>query len=181
MAHALEDDERCDPERAALHYRRSLQLDPNNTDCLCDYGRLALRMGHAKEGLKCLRRAVELSPNDPHAVECLAQELTQIDQMEEARTALAAALFRNPRDHRFRKLWNDHQFQELRRAQEAARCHSGASRTDDEPVLLPFVRLVTEAKPTCSGHKIVRCDAPSPTPPPKVPQSTRSAKHRHAQ
>ncbi len=92
MAHALEDDERCDPEHAALHYRRSLQIDPNNTDCLCDYGRLALRLGHAKEGLKCLRKAVELSPNDPHAVECLAQELTQTGQMEEARTALRCPL-----------------------------------------------------------------------------------------
>src|SRR5579862_5926441 len=57
LARALESDRDGDLARAAEHYRNSLALDPAQTDCLCAYGRLALRLGRTEEALDCLRAA----------------------------------------------------------------------------------------------------------------------------
>ncbi len=181
MATALAEDETCDPERAAGHYRRSLALDPRQPRCLCEYGLLLLDLGLAQEAIKCTRQAVALAPDDPHAVDCLVRVLMTTDQKDEAESALRTALFRNPASSRFRELWNDFHFHELRLAQTAAG-EAAAGQADGEgPVLLPFIRLVKESKRARSGGKIIRCDVPSPTPPPKVLKPVGRTKHRHAQ
>ena len=44
-------------EQAAQHYRRALELDPQQPAWLTEFGSFAVRLGHAEEGLKCLRQA----------------------------------------------------------------------------------------------------------------------------
>ena len=68
MASAHNGDAKCDPQRAAEHYRKSLQLDPGQPRCLGEFGLLALRLGCTEEGLASLRRAVELAPDDPEEI-----------------------------------------------------------------------------------------------------------------
>ncbi len=172
MATALDLDEKGDPASALQHYRTSLALDPDQPRCLSDYGLLALSLGQDEEGLQALRRAVELAPGDPEVVGALVEGLCHLNRPEEARVCLRAALFRNPRHAGFGKLWSDFQFQQLHEAQEAARRgNQEGSGKKDGPVLLPFVRLVSE-NPTRRprGRKVIRQDVPSSPAPPHTPR-----------
>ena len=181
MATAADSGAKADPERAAKHFQLSLELDPNQPTCLGEYGMLALKLGRTALGLRCLRRAAELTPDDPQVIGRLAEGLRLANLAREARDVLRAALFRNPRDGRFRKLWNDFQFQQLRREQQNARHASRVEKAADKgPVILPFVRPVPEAMPARKG-KIIRRDTASPTPPPHVPRPARLSAKRRAQ
>jgi tetratricopeptide (TPR) repeat protein len=141
MATSVRAEDRGDLERAAEHYRRSLELDPEQPKCLGEWGLLAVKMGETDEGLAHLRRATELEPDSPEAVARLAKGLRLAGYADEARATLRAALFRNPRAAKFRQLWAEFQLRQLRRRQQAARGPRPAPHArDQEPVLLPFVR-----------------------------------------
>jgi tetratricopeptide (TPR) repeat protein len=180
MASALDQDEKGDPLTALEHYRASLRGDSNQPYCLSEFGLLAVSVGEEEEGLKALHRAVELAPDEPGILGKLVEGLCLADRPEEARRTLQAALFRHSRHAGFRKLWSDFQFHQLREAQEA----SGPGRAEnhvqrDEPVLLPFVRPVSETPPAV-GRKIIRKDGPSSPAPPHRPRLERMADRKHA-
>jgi tetratricopeptide (TPR) repeat protein len=161
MATACQAENRGDLQRAAGHYRQALELDDSQVKCLLEAGALSIRLGRTDEGLRRLRRAAELAPDDPQVIARLARGLRQCGQGDEARRVLRAALFRNPRAPRFRRLWHDHQFQQLRQEQERGRLDRQrlANRTD-EPVLLPFVRPAgVKAQPPALPEG-VRLDGP---------------------
>jgi tetratricopeptide (TPR) repeat protein len=180
MASALEADDQGDDRRALEHYRLSLEIDGDQPECLGEAGILALRLGKVVEGLKWLRQAVELAPDDVEAVGRLVEGLQEIGRREEARMTMRAALFRNPRDGRFRKLWNEFHFHELREVQETAReTRWETAGEEDKPVLLPFLRPVS-ATAVASGKQIRR-DPAAPLPPPHVPRRGRLSNHKHAQ
>ena len=166
MATAVEDDDECDPRRALGHYRRCLQLDPDNAEYLCDFGNLALTVGDVDEGLKSLRRAGELAADNIDILRRVVKGLSDVGKIDEAKRLLRIALFRNPRDRRFRDLWAQHQFQllfiEQRKPEEPAPAHKKRG-----PVLLPFVR------PAPADKKLVRHDAPCALPGPKQPARRR--------
>jgi tetratricopeptide (TPR) repeat protein len=141
LAVAFDGDKKSRNQIAYEHYRRSLELDPTQVDCLSDFGLLALKVGKEQEGLRALRRAVELAPDDPNAVGKLADGLRRCGRLKEAERALRRGLFRNPRSGAFHKLWNDMRFQRAYEAQQAGP-HYGDVRSEmDEPVLLPYLRL----------------------------------------
>jgi Flp pilus assembly protein TadD len=156
LATALREDGEAHWERAARHFRRSLELDPQQTDCLVEFGLFAVRLGYTDEGIRHLRQACALKPADPAILGKLVKGLRLAGRGDEVRAELRAALFRNGRDRRFRQLWDDFQFQQLRQKQR----HPGIE--DDGPVLLPFV---PGARPV-SGKARLRHDRPSPLPPP---------------
>jgi tetratricopeptide (TPR) repeat protein len=156
MASALHADDRGDLERAATHFRKALQLDPGNSRCLAEYGLVALRLGRTDEGLARLREAAERAPDDPGVVGKLAKGLRIAGKGEEARKTLRAALFRNSKAPRFRKLWSEFQIESLRR-REAARTGRAAAE-DDEPVLLPFVRVEPSTPAADVNPTILRAD-----------------------
>src|SRR5262249_47820973 len=62
-------------DRAATHYRRSLALAPDQDECLTEFGVFAVRLGHAEEGLRWLRQAVERKPADPDVLSKLVEGL----------------------------------------------------------------------------------------------------------
>jgi Tfp pilus assembly protein PilF len=175
MATAAAADGRGDLERAAEHYRRSCDLEPDQPECLCEYGALALHLGRRDEGLASLRRAAELAPDDPDTLKPVAEGLCLANDADGARGLLRAALFRNPRDRRFRRLWEDFQFRQLRLEQERARL--GSRKMEEEgPAVLPFVRPEAAAP----GRRAVRHDGPSPVPPPHAGEPVRFPEQRHA-
>jgi tetratricopeptide (TPR) repeat protein len=158
MATALHSDERGDLERAAEHFARALDLEPGNVRCLADAGLLAVRLGQIDEGLKKLHRAVETAPDDAEVMGKLVKGLRLAGRTEEARTALRAALFRNPRAPRFRRLWAEFQVEGLRRRQ-AERGGRRSQKTDDGPVVLPFVRTADGGPPADVNPTILRTAA----------------------
>jgi tetratricopeptide (TPR) repeat protein len=179
MAQANEDGSRANRARASRHYRESLRLDPDQPQCLVDYGQFLLDQGATEEGLKQLRRAVELCPAHPEYLRDLVEGLESVEQFDEARSALRRAMFQNGRDYRFKQLWRDFEFRELRRSQEQARHATMRRRTvHQSPMLLPFVRLVTTPKPLGVNGKIIRRDPPTPIQPPHQPKRSRVTKNR---
>lgn len=175
MATLIDADDDCEPRRALEHYRTALDLDPEYSQCLADYGACALKAGETREGLKALRRAGELAPDDPEVIETVVEGLRQAGKSDEAKQLLRAALFRNPRASRFRELWNRHQFELLKSQQREIREVNEAPRQG--PVILPFVRPERTRR---VGRKHVRRDGPSGTPEPHLPMPTRETSKKKA-
>jgi tetratricopeptide (TPR) repeat protein len=174
MATALDNDERADPHRAAEYYTKSLKLDPQQPRCLGELGSLQLRLGQTEAGLANLRRAVAVAPHDPDATSRLAEGLRQLGMDGEARSALRAALFRNPRDPRFRRLWNDFQFRLLHEEQQLHQAAAPATANSAD-FILPFRR--PSAGDHVNNQRTIRRDPPSLPQPPHAP---RIAGKKHA-
>jgi Tfp pilus assembly protein PilF len=137
------DQERGDLEQAAEHYRRSLELAPEQVKCLADFGLLCLRLGRVEEGLEKLQTAHSRAPDDPRILNKRVKGLLHAGQAEEAREVLRAARFRSPHSTRVGKLYNDFHFQEVRRQQASSRLTQSSDLENEQaPVLLPFHRPV---------------------------------------
>jgi Tfp pilus assembly protein PilF len=180
MATALDLDEDGDIARAYEHYRRSLDLEPQQARCLSDFGLVAMTLGKPEEGLNALRKAADLAADDPEIVAKLVEGLCEAEQTGEARAVLRAARFRNPRDLRFTKLWHDFQFQQLCESQEAER----ESRRTYDPgalrMILPFVRPAPGHTGNSTGRKKFRRDGASSPRPPHWHRPSELPDRRHA-
>ncbi|HBI45012.1 MAG TPA: hypothetical protein DDY78_19470 [Planctomycetales bacterium] len=179
MATALQADDRGDLQRADEHYLRSLELDPKQVKCQSDSGLLAVRLGRTEEGLARLRLAVEQGPDDMEALRKLVKGLRLAGRGDGARAAIRAGLFCNPRNSRFRKLWQDYQFTQLRRKQQTER-RARRVEAPGHPVLLPFLRSFTEA-PAAALPDTLRLDGPATVAPPHAPRTVRRPDQRHVQ
>jgi Tfp pilus assembly protein PilF len=159
LATAFDADDDSNPERAREHYERSLEIDPDQADCLSDFGLLALCTDREEEGLDALRRAAALEPDDPEIVGKLVEGLSEMGEVEEARQTLRAGLFRNSRDPHFQKLWSDFQFQQLWEAQARERGEFIEQEIEsDEPVVLPFDRATVPFARPKPARKPIRHD-----------------------
>jgi tetratricopeptide (TPR) repeat protein len=165
MASALDVKADGNLDRAADHYRKSLEFDPQQPNCLALYGLLDLRRGNVVDGLAKLRKAAELSPDDPAIVGKLVKGLRLAERFDEALTVLRAARFRNPRGGRFTRMYNDCMFRWLRRRQRVER----RSLPHEEPVVLPFLRVTAETQPAVNTGTIVRIDPAAPPSGPHTP------------
>jgi tetratricopeptide (TPR) repeat protein len=180
MAAALEADARAEPGRALAYRRRAVQLAPDQPRYLSDFGLLAIREGQTEEGLRALRCAHELAPNDPDVLAHLAEGLCHAERYKEARAAVRAAMFRNASDERFRQLWDDFQFQQLGAEQESARRRHLAETSRDGPMVLPFVRPQAGTTPAGSGGRIIRRDRAARRAAPHLAERARRPDQKHA-
>jgi Tfp pilus assembly protein PilF len=159
LATALDADDDADPAKALEHFERSLEIDPDQADCLSDYGLLALCVDREDEGLEALKRAASLEPDDPEIIGKLVEGLSELGELEEARQTLRAALFRNSRDACFQKLWSDFQFQQLWEAQARERAEiPELDAADEEPIILAFDRPAIPFVRPAATRKVVRHD-----------------------
>jgi len=139
MARAQEQDKEGEPATALAHYRRALELDPDQPQWLCDFGLLAVAVGDdEEEGIAALRRAAKLAPDDPEVLGKVADGLAQTDHDEEAARLLSAAQFRNIKDGRFKQLLSNFRFQQLLREQEASQARFGIDDEEEQPTILRF-------------------------------------------
>jgi Tfp pilus assembly protein PilF len=159
LATALQAEDGADLERAGEHFRRALELDPGHVKCLADYGHLLLRLGQTDEGLTRLREAAERAPEDIEILGKLVKGLRLSGRTDEARSVLQMAMFRNARSPRYRKLWNEFRFQQARRRREAEQRQQIENEAEGEqPILLPFIRVVKETTAGSDCPTIVRCE-----------------------
>jgi tetratricopeptide (TPR) repeat protein len=178
MAVALEEDSKGDRDLALRHYRRCVQLEPDEPVYHCDAGLFALKHGAVDEGLSYLRRAVELAPDNVDIIAEVVRGLQDEGHHDEARQIAKAALFRNSSDARFQRLWNDSRFQEIHQQQQRANRKRLVRRAVAEGrICLPFMQMTVE---TPSGRKLVRTDGPSRTPPPHLLRFARLSGKKHA-
>jgi Tfp pilus assembly protein PilF len=178
LAVAHEEDSRGDRDLALEHYRRCVQLEPDEPVYQCDAGLFALKHGASDEGLSYLRRAVELAPDDADVIGEVVRGLQDAGHHDEARRTAKAALFRNGRDARFQRLWNDCRFQELHHRQQRVRKKRLVRRAVAEGrICLPFLQMTVE---TPRGRKLIRTDRPSKTPPPHLLRLAQLSGKKHA-
>jgi Tfp pilus assembly protein PilF len=178
MAIALEEDRRGNRDLCLEHYRRCVELDPENAGYLCDAGLFALRHGAVDEGLSYLRRAVELAADDAELIGEVVRGLQDEEQFDEARGIARTCLFQNGRDVRFHRLWNDCRFQELHHDQRRSQHRKAVRRAVAEGrICLPFEQLTVE---TPRGRKLVRRDGASRAPAPHLLRLKRLSGKKHA-
>jgi tetratricopeptide (TPR) repeat protein len=143
MGEAQENGRLPDPYTALDHYRRAVELEPNNVDHLCAAGRTAVAQGLGEEGLTQLRQAAKSATDDPELLRRVVDGLLLANQGDEARRLVRVAMFRHSRDLRFRGLWHHLQFQHLR--QEQGETLASRQRHDEEePSLLPFTTTASQ-------------------------------------
>jgi Tfp pilus assembly protein PilF len=179
MASAVNLDDEADPRRALRHYRKSLRLDPNQPRCRAELGLLSVQLGQTDSGLRDLRRAADMAPDDVDVLEMLLEGLCWCERIEEARRVLQAARFRLPRNGRVQELWSEFEYEQLRRSQ-AVRQPRRLPPRDEGPVLLPFVRPSGVPSGTAPAAGIVRRDPPSAPSGPHAPPSGRRVSRRRA-
>src|SRR5262245_57089642 len=141
MANAVDRDPEVDARAASRYYRRALELSPNDQALRSDAGLFCVDMGRLEKGLRLLRQAVRLAPDDLDALQSLLVALGEADRFEEARTELNKARFRHGRDPRFLKLVSDLEFHESRYCQRRAKPEIEAGRPAGG--VLPFLRIVS--------------------------------------
>src|SRR5205814_10101372 len=126
-------------------------------------------LGTGGEEVTWVRRAVALGQGGPEAVGRVVEGVQELGGSEGARLTLRAALLRNARDGRFRNLWSDFHFHELRQEEESKRqARWDAGLDEEKPILLPFLRPVSA--PAQARGKRVRRDPAAPLPPPHLPR-----------
>jgi tetratricopeptide (TPR) repeat protein len=180
LAHALSRGTRPNPQRAAKHFMRSLELDPSKPIRLSAYGLFLVQIGRSSEGLRHLRRAAESAPEHPGVLKKVLAGMLLANRSEEARRVLLTARFRAPHDHRVLALWNDLQFQQIRKDQQTALLRVTTKRSES-PVLLRFDRPKRGGTSSRLTRAAVRQDGPSGTPAPRSILRVRRPDQRHAQ
>lgn len=110
LALALEEDPEANPSHAINHFRRCIKLDPRNPHYWCDYAYACINAEEMEKGLKALRKAHRLAPDDAEVLSIIVHALRNEGHEGEAKQMLRSALFRNPKDSRFRNLWDRFQF-----------------------------------------------------------------------
>jgi tetratricopeptide (TPR) repeat protein len=172
LASALHHDPEVDPTRAVRYYRQALRLDPDQPRWWSDFGRLLLQVGRTQKGVVALRKSAELAADEPVIIGRLVEGLCLAGRAAEARSVLRAARFRNPRDARFRKLWNDYQFRQIHEEQYGR-------PAAEEPVILPFVRRQALPEVPQVPGRILRLDSGS-KPAPHLPRPAWLPDSKHA-
>src|SRR5262245_60208290 len=175
MGLAYERDPEADPRRAVRHFRLSLLLAPEQPRCLRDYGETNLRRDRTASGLRLLRRAVELAPDDADLLESLVEALAEVGRLGEAASVLRAARFRFGNDPRFLRIWADFRLHRLGQRQRTDAETGPAPAADG---VLPFRRPAGEL-PVRSRRRFRRVDAAS-APAPHLPRPALRRFPKHA-
>jgi Flp pilus assembly protein TadD len=158
LALACDRDPRGNPRRALRHYRRAVELEPENAGWRCDLGHLALRLDRTEEAVAELRKAAKLAPDAPDVLESVTDGLADAGRPNEARSLLRAARFRHRRDRRFEGLWNRFQFLELRARQMRRPALPILRPVSAVPDVIPFDRGDRPENPVPVAGGIVRFD-----------------------
>ena len=86
-----------DPPAAERHFKRALELDPNNTDALIYYAHLRSNQGRHEEALTAAQRARELEPFNSRFSALEGQFLVHAGRTDEALARLQATIGLDPR------------------------------------------------------------------------------------
>jgi Tfp pilus assembly protein PilF len=178
MASAHDQDPKGSHRLSLKHYRRAVELDSENAFYHADAGLFAVSNGQVELGLRWLRTAAKLAPSDPEVVGDVVRVLQEQGHGDEAHELARSALFRNSRDPRFVRLWNDCRFQEVHRHQQQIKSRQVVRAAATEaPNLLSFHKL-TVMTPT--GRKLLRRDGASARPTPHMLRLGRQLDKKHA-
>jgi hypothetical protein len=153
----------CD-RRAALRFRRAVQLEPTNALYRACFGRAAVRCGRLKSGIRALLAAADRAPGELAVLRVVVDGLLEAERPGTARRVLnrAAFLCRDAvRTRELRSLSERVRFIIAKRDQRGER---GTTRLgqdaefarDGGRVVLPFIRVAADMAPR--GEARIRRD-----------------------
>src|SRR5204862_44759 len=101
-----------------------------------------------------LQNAVNAAPDDLRVLRRYLRGMKRGKRLQQAREVLRCALFRNPRDSRYRALWNRFRFHLLQRQQRG----TASQQLDATPCLLPFApRIMPPRTPPPASQTVNPC------------------------
>ncbi len=98
-----------DWERAATHYRKALELSPDNPQALINLGLALFEQQDYEESLRCYLKVIKLTPEDPVPVEKVAQlyqRLGKIDRAQQVGLHAAELYLKNKEVKKAIDNWN---------------------------------------------------------------------------
>jgi len=178
MARLIEKDYHCDPKRAKVHFLRALRLEPKNSRYLSGFGMYSIHFGCRDRGLRALRKAYRLDPDNALVMKRYIKVLQQLHLLKEARRVLLASRFRLGKHEWFQQLFNEHQHTVIRLRQKKNRQTEPLETVS--PRILPFLPK-TDSDPATKEIEGYRIDGPDVLPAPHLPLRLRRPDQRHAQ
>jgi tetratricopeptide (TPR) repeat protein len=155
LARAIDHDPVIDARQASRYYRQALELAPDDPLVLQECGQYAVQMGRTRKGMKLLRRARELAPDNLDIIAALVEAQEDLHDFDAARQTLRLARFRFAGNSRFQQLSHDLEFRQLCRQQ---RDQVAAPAVVKRPETVPFLRLHS---PEGKKIRVVRQDVSS--------------------
>lgn len=140
---AFEQDPLGDDRKAAVRYKKAVELESGNALYRAAFGRAAVRCDRVNRGVKELAAAVAAAPADLTVVRVVVSGLTEAGHVSAARRVVRLARFARPRCAVVRGLWNRVRFEAARVGQRNTSQKQDATlATDGDPYTLPFLRPV---------------------------------------
>lgn len=155
LAVTLDLDPEVDPKRAARHFRKALELKPDEARYWSGYGQICVRIGKEKTAYGAFIAAADLAPMDVAIIDEIADGLCFLGKEEDARSVLVGARFRLGHDSELEQLWNRFRFLQLHAEQQSARRLRALA--EGEAVILPFIPS-REMRETVGDPVILRHD-----------------------
>jgi protein O-GlcNAc transferase len=89
---------------AASAYQETLKAHPDSADAWAGLGRTLQRLGHSRDAVLCLRKALQLKPGDTAIESVLARTYLEVGDISEAIALLEPLTRKNPDNPEFRRL-----------------------------------------------------------------------------
>lgn len=175
LAQAYQNDAEADASKAARHYREALRMAPLVPAFLSAAGVYFADMGQPRRGLKLLRQAHELAPDDLDVLRSLVNTLVELNREPEAHRLLNGLRFRLGVRAGFSDLVREVNFRAARTAQAMPVTPTKRSSPRQEEVL-PFLNLVPAGDEL--PVRAMRRDAASRQRPHIIPHSDRFDRSR---
>jgi Tfp pilus assembly protein PilF len=164
LANILDANEDTNHKRTESHYRLAAELGEDDPAFLSEYGTFLCEHGKPVRGLKMLREAARLAPEDVDILEAVVAALVDANHFEEARKLLSQARFGSTHPAEVECLREQMELQITLQRQKCRKAKSNA----DEPAVIPFPQSDREACSPAFGTEgdsmIIRADFPTRLP-----------------
>lgn len=92
------------PDRASVHYREALAVDPGFLPARANLSRLLFNAGHLEAALLSFRRLMEIAPENPEGTTGVIESLIRLGRFGEAEALTSSAIERFSTSHEVRVL-----------------------------------------------------------------------------
>lgn len=138
----------CD-RRAARRFREAVKLNPREAKYVAALGRALVRINRVRAGVKHLRTAAELAPNNAVVLKVVVDGMCDANRAVEAARIVTKARFLAPADAKLRRLADDLRYSVAQQAQRRG------AKVGAGPVALPFLRIEGGTVRRDSGSRTV--------------------------
>ncbi len=142
---------------AASAYQETLKAHPDSADAWAGLGRTLQRLGHSRDAVLCLRKALQLKPADTAIESTLARTYLEVGDIGEAIALLEPLTSKDPGNLEFRRLLGEVMYRGGYYAHAAQLLQAGDATGDPEDRRLAGMYAVSLAKTGRSTEAVAAC------------------------